>query len=227
MKKTRDELAKQLVDREVLICQSGLVDTILKYGFESRWIADELFTIDDIENYYQRYDIDDLISDNPDTYEEFILDNADLLTETYSDEYDEWRKQHPDVDEEDVEQFLDWLEEFAPFGDEEGEIRMTRRELLENIPLDEDDIDTLYDYFERNSVEIEDPYAEIYEWWVVTDWFAEKLKAKGEAILDQWGGPWWGRRTTGQAIYMDSVIQEIAWGLWGDVKEAADGSESD
>lgn len=223
-RKTKDELAKQLVEREVMVCQSGLIDTILKHSWDDRWVAEELFSIDDIENYYKRYNIDDLIHDNPQDYEEFILDNPDLLTNTYSDEYDEWFTHQANQEEDTEADFLDWLEEHAPFADEEGEIRMTRHELLDNIELDENDIETLYDYLERNAVEIQDEYSEIYEWYAVTEWFANKLKEEGEAVLDQWGGPWWGRRTTGQAIYMDSVIQEIALEIYGDELE---GEEDD
>lgn len=222
-KKTRDELAKRLVEREIMVCQSGLIDTILKHGWDDRWVADELFTIDDIENYYIRHDIDELIRENPQEYEAFILDNEDLLFDTYQDWWEQYRET-PSEDHFDAEAFLDWLVEHAPFSNAEQQIRMTREELLVNIELDEDDIETLYDYFKRNDVEIQDEYSEIYEWWVVSDWLIGLLKEKGEAVIDQWGGPWWGRRTTGQAIYMDSVIQEIAWELWGDEKDDTEDS---
>lgn len=32
---------------------------------------------------------------------------------------------------------------------------------------------------------------------------------QGEIIIDELGCRWWGRLTSGQAIYMDGVIQEI------------------
>jgi hypothetical protein len=51
---------------------------------------------------------------------------------------------------------------------------------------------------------------EIYEFWSVDDWLYEKLKAKGEIVFDCLDFHVWGRQTTGQAIYMDSVIQRIA-----------------
>ena len=52
---------------------------------------------------------------------------------------------------------------------------------------------------------------EIYEHWVVTDWLASKLEAQDELIVRDWHGlTLWGRATTGQAIVMDYVIQEIA-----------------
>lgn len=50
----------------------------------------------------------------------------------------------------------------------------------------------------------------VKEWWLVTPYMAELLKEKGEVILSDYGCYWWGRTTSGQALYMDGVIQEIA-----------------
>ncbi len=50
---------------------------------------------------------------------------------------------------------------------------------------------------------------EVLEWWLVTPWLAERLKAQGEVIIEEYGCYWWGRQSSGQAIYMDGVIQEI------------------
>ena len=52
--------------------------------------------------------------------------------------------------------------------------------------------------------------SEVLEWWLVTPYMAELLKEKGEVILSDYGCYWWGRQTSGQALYMDWVIQEIA-----------------
>lgn len=51
---------------------------------------------------------------------------------------------------------------------------------------------------------------EIFEWWAVSNWFGEKLKARGEVVLDCWGKSYWGRQTTGQVISLDFVIASIA-----------------
>ncbi len=50
---------------------------------------------------------------------------------------------------------------------------------------------------------------EVLEWWLVTPFLAEYLKAENEIIIEECGCYWWGRQTSGQAIYMDSVISEI------------------
>jgi len=50
---------------------------------------------------------------------------------------------------------------------------------------------------------------EIFEWWLVSKWFAGKLIEQGEPVLDNGFGFWWGRCTTGQAIDMDYVIHKM------------------
>ena len=59
-----------------------------------------------------------------------------------------------------------------------------------------------------------DDMKEIYEWWVVSDWLERKLKERGEPILTNDYGSWWGRCSTGQAIFLDYVIEEIVKGLY-------------
>jgi len=52
---------------------------------------------------------------------------------------------------------------------------------------------------------------EIYEWYLVSDWFINKLREINEPILDNDYGEYWGRCCTGQAIYLDYEIQELAY----------------
>lgn len=61
--------------------------------------------------------------------------------------------------------------------------------------------------------ELDDEPQEVYEWWIVTPWFGEKLKEHGEVVLERWGGWIWGRCCTGQAIYLDDVIDDICSGM--------------
>ena len=65
--------------------------------------------------------------------------------------------------------------------------------------------DSLWDKIE-NSNELD----EVLEWWLVTPYMADMLKNNGEVILVAYDCYWWGRTTSGQALYMDWVIQEIA-----------------
>ena len=54
------------------------------------------------------------------------------------------------------------------------------------------------------------PFADdVMEWWLIDSWLAERLKREGEVIIEEYGCYWWGRQSSGQAIYMDGVIQEI------------------
>ena len=64
-------------------------------------------------------------------------------------------------------------------------------------------------YFENEDGEEE--YCEIYEYWAVSNWLADKLILKGEHVTkDFYGHCIWGRTTTGQAISMDCVVRTIA-----------------
>lgn len=68
--------------------------------------------------------------------------------------------------------------------------------------------DAARDYCESEGIE---PYPrEVYEHWIVSDWLADKLAEKGEKVDKDFAGMTvWARTTTGQAIYTDSVIEEI------------------
>jgi len=51
---------------------------------------------------------------------------------------------------------------------------------------------------------------EAHNFWAVSEWLYDRLREEGEITfeyLDFWV---WGRQATGQAIYLDKVIQDIA-----------------
>ena len=50
---------------------------------------------------------------------------------------------------------------------------------------------------------------DVMEWWLIDTWLAERLKAQGEVIIEEYGCFWCCRQTSWQAINMDGVIQEI------------------
>lgn len=71
-------------------------------------------------------------------------------------------------------------------------------EILENMQFDLGELENL-----------EDEPQDIFEYWLVSNWLFEKLRDKGEPVLE-WAGLYiWGRTCTGQAIRLDSVISEI------------------
>lgn len=52
---------------------------------------------------------------------------------------------------------------------------------------------------------------EIYEHWIISDWLADQLETRGERVLRDFAGlTIWARSTCGQAIAIDSVIEDIA-----------------
>ena len=67
-----------------------------------------------------------------------------------------------------------------------------------------------------DAIHEEEPEAEpqeIYEYWIVSSWLGEKLREKGEPVLERGGGWIWGRTCTGQAILLDNVISEICYDM--------------
>lgn len=63
------------------------------------------------------------------------------------------------------------------------------------------------------SLESDTQQQEIYEWWLVSHWLFDKLKEKGEPVLNYANNYWWGRGVSGQAILLDAVISEICWDM--------------
>lgn len=63
-------------------------------------------------------------------------------------------------------------------------------------------------YCEQNDVE--SLLREAYEFWAVTDWFADKLEAAGEKVDRDFASlNIWARTTTGQQIAADGVVARI------------------
>lgn len=57
-----------------------------------------------------------------------------------------------------------------------------------------------------------EPYdCEVFEHWIVSDWFARRLAEKGEKVDTDFAGlTVWARTCTGQSISLDGVVQDIA-----------------
>lgn len=56
-----------------------------------------------------------------------------------------------------------------------------------------------------------DEYVEVLEYWMVSDWLADKLLEQKEIVLKNNYGNFWGRTVSGQAITLDGTFQDIAW----------------
>lgn len=113
---------------------------------------------------------------------------------------------------DDIENYYnDASEEIEEIQDEIDDLHCQLEEAEENDDdILIDDISSQIVELESQVEELEDwqnELPEIYEWYMVSNYFAEELKAKGECILY---GNIWGRQGTGQAVLLDYVIGEIA-----------------
>jgi hypothetical protein len=66
------------------------------------------------------------------------------------------------------------------------------------------------DCIEQEDIDASDHDSDVYEHYLVSDLFARRLKEQGQTVVEAWGLDIWCRCTTGQAIALDSVIQDIA-----------------
>lgn len=67
---------------------------------------------------------------------------------------------------------------------------------------------------------IEPHRVEIYEHWIVSNYFARKMEEKDHGVKGElFGMTMWGRPCTGQAIYVDHAVQEAALEAKGMLQE--------
>ena len=173
--------AQMYVDDYILANQTGLVEHLL--GLED----DNWLSIDDIANLYPDtssmdcYEVTNFYDDHFGGSWKDLIDINDYITEVEEGDTDE-----------DGNQLL-------PEDPKDRLINLTAGELHDY------DVEMLQEY-------VRDHYepGEIFEWWLVTSWLAQELEAEGQATISDGRSHWWGRRTTGQYILMDGVLQRIA-----------------
>ena len=85
-------------------------------------------------------------------------------------------------------------------------------EALSHGMFDFDDIENVPEEDEDGNM------PEVLEWVLVSDWLARRLVERGEPVLNNEFGVWWGRQTTGQPPFLDHVIRCIS----GDTPEDED-----
>lgn len=81
------------------------------------------------------------------------------------------------------------------------------QELLEALNESEDFINIHFNVLEEEQP-LEDELRDIFEYYLVSDYLGEKLKAINEPIMNLSTCSLWGRTCTGQAIEMDGTIQK-------------------
>jgi hypothetical protein len=232
----REQRAEMYQSRDILYCDSCLIDTLMKIGAENREL--EGFDYEHIKNLYADPDDwslekcyewleengEEIPDPNPwgmDTKEDLLTalghDTGDLteeyLKKSIAELQEEYRKAHPDDSEipEDREELLEGLDMDPgdiPAEEAAMSIEQLRARLIQC--MDDEEIEGL-EYFRdavRNTASDHQP--EIYEWWRVNDWLGENLIKIGECVLDNDYGMWWGRCCTGQQYIMDGVLQRVA-----------------
>ncbi len=110
-------------------------------------------------------------------------------------EYEGINGLYPDLGNWDADQCREWLKDHSVDIPETDEY------------TDSDCEDALRDLVRDNGG---DEPAEVYEWWRVSSWLCDQLKAIGEVTIDNGYGHWWGRTCTGQQWIMDGTLQQVA-----------------
>ena len=234
----RQELGRRLVGREIYLCLSSLVSDLA--SFEKGEYYDEVmdaFYVEDFQEALEQYiaiaDIDEL---------EYLIEENGY----WSDFVDELRNDgkladihaHEDTEEDTVVWYLgDSLtdasssghtydnEDDALRGALEAAIENVREKVVEHVQaLDDDERRELCDELR---IDADEYRAEVYEHWAVSNWLGGKLAARGQKTIGLYGMTVWCRCTTGQAICLDRVIQEIACELWDDELGSKDDGRKD
>lgn len=176
---------REMVDREVIYCVSGLVSDLNRMmqhvpGSEQRDLS---FDEDDLRNLMVREDWQT-------PAEWYILNEMDHMEvwTALSEDYD--------LDEADLERLV--------LADD------LRSRLVQEVA---DSDGGFKEFCDEHNIAPEQH--EAYEHWIVTDWLGAKLKEKGEIVGRLGYLTVWGRCTTGQANSMDWVIQQIYKDLTG------------
>lgn len=194
----RQDLARQLVEREVYYCLSTLMYGIYQIMWNCRNFKDAFGDYpDDLLALYQQDDWE-----TPGRY--FIEEDADLSQlEEIADKYGYWSDV---LEESDIPN---------PSENPDFDLEESIEANPETAKLLREKVAALVDTEANGWLEVCNEYGldpetrEVYEHWLVSDWLARKLEAKGEVVGEFAGLTIWGRTTTGQSIYMDGVIQEI------------------
>lgn len=92
---------------------------------------------------------------------------------------------------------------------------LNQTSLVENL-LSEENSGITHEQIINAYDETEGEYRNIFEWWICSPWLLAELEERGEPVLKTDLGQWWGRGTTGQAVRLDCVLQEIWQELEGE-----------
>lgn len=183
----------KFVDREVYSNVTDMVEFILQNSYGDA-CGEAPFTNDDIENIY--VDNSDEIEELNDKLEEL---NDEL--EELESEIEELESDLEDVEKEfEEEPYRTELRDDIKYYNEEIKEKINQRNsLLSNIKGLENEVSDL-------ESEQDEPN-EVYSWYLVSGWLCDKLKDRGEVVIENEN--LWGRGSFGQSISLDWVIGDI------------------
>ena len=187
-KETRiEEVAERLLQREVLSCQSSLIDFLLKKEY-----ATDQFGWEAVANLW------------PNTDQWTMQQCCDAIAE--------FTTEHPTPDPFDMDRddLLDLVEVADKTLFENEGLKSLATEQLREKVIKLMDKEIIYGLHEWRIAASEGDPQEVFEWWLVTDWLIRHLDEIDEPILCNDYGNWWGRTCTGQAIIQDGTLQKIA-----------------
>jgi hypothetical protein len=187
-----EELAEMYAERDILCCDSSLVDDLVKSSFESTSEVSKEFCIDEWQNVY--------------------IDTTDWTAKKCREYCDDNRIDYPtdsnpfNMEKDEIVEWLDILSVIDEKKAQRKNIQYLQEQLF--LTIDKGDWGNVKDW--RMAVQENAGVAEPYEWWRVTSWLCRKLSDIGEVVIDNNYGCWWGRCATGQGLIMDGVLQKIA-----------------
>lgn len=208
------ELARRLVQQNVICCVSTLVEGLLKVSGDLDYkLFTDAFDIDpdEISTLHQKPNYET-------TARDFIFDDADT-TDLESIANDNGNGYWEDIVEEfvpEVEEIDDDGTAYYTYGDVtdrfEDEYEARKAAIESVMPAIREAVWKIATDYEAICIAhgLDYEYTEALEYWVVSSWLAWKLAEKGEAIAEVCGLTVWGRCTSGQAISLDSVIEAIS-----------------
>ena len=204
-------VAEQEVLPEVFTCQTHVVEELIKQSQDS---SDGFFSESDLEVLHTPYcEFDGEEYSESDLLEK--LEGAESLLETLEERFDELEMEYSD----NLDALGEVEDDLAEVTDRDDSLRLSgvRRGLKSAIVTQKSQMDTLEK--ERGDqesliVELQEAlddakYPEVYEWWLVSDRLARRLKENGHIILEDMFNNWYGRQACGQALALDYSFQTI------------------
>ena len=121
----------------------------------------------------------------------------------YNGDFAEFEGGNQEARDEEIERLQELISELEEqIGDEDNMLTDDLKQVIQ------DKVDKIQEEIEELE-QLDTEPKEIYEWWLVTSWMANKLEEQGQTVTEWHNLHIWGRETTGQAILLDGVISRI------------------